>query len=403
MPSLRDIARIAYNAVLALPTLLLRWLPRDQGRWTFAGCGGARFSDNSAWLYLWTVQQRPEVRATWITRDRQVLRRLRAAGLPVAREWTPRGLWLQLRGSVTVLSHGAGDLYHPATVGSYRVNLWHGLPIKHIMLDHPADRAILQPRTRRARLYQQLRRPGLLRGPDLLMAMTPAGRRRMEQASGLPPERTSDAGFPRLQALTTASPDWPFPDDVRQARSFREGRSLLVLFLPTWGTDAADRTRLLGPKVRQWMQQNDAVLVLKPHPNDPTPEPPAGWEGLAHVAPRTLDAMVLMREADILVTDVSSALVDMLAAGRPAVVVRTAWGSELRGFHELPETYVATPVATDADGLVAALEAAKARRRRGLSNASTQASQWLPDSLEDSCPRVFDEIQRRRAAKGGRR
>jgi CDP-glycerol glycerophosphotransferase (TagB/SpsB family) len=382
MPTPRDLARIAYNAVLAVPTLLLRLAPRDPRRWTFAGCGGTRFSDNSAWLYLWTLQKRPEVRATWITRDRSVLRRLLSAGLPAALEWTPRGLWLQARGAVTLLSHGPGDLYHPATVGSYRVNLWHGLPIKHIMLDHPADHGIMRPRTRTARLYQQLRRPGLLRGPDLLMAMTPAGRRRMEQASGLPPERTSDAGFPRLQ--------------VRQARSFRGGRSLLVLFLPTWGTDAADRGRLLGPQVRRWMEANDAVLVLKPHPNDPAPTVPDGWERLAHVAPRTLDAMVLMREADVLVTDVSSALVDMLAAGRPALVVRTVWGSELRGFHELPETYVSTPVASDADGLVAALEDAKARRRRGVSNASAQARQWLPATLEDSCPRVFEEIQRRR-------
>ncbi len=390
----RDVARVVYNLALWPIAWLFRLLGRrSPGRWIFAGCGGARFADNSAWLFLWASEERPDLRPVWVTRDRAIATRLRSVGLSATLEWTPRGLWLAARAGVAVLSHGPGDLYYPAVARGFVVNLWHGLPIKHIMLDHPPDVAVLRPGTRIDRLVQHIRRPGVQRGPDLLLAMTPAGRRRMEQASGLPPERTSDAGFPRLQALAGASPRWPFPEDVTEVRGLRGQRKLMVLFLPTWGTDEDTRQALLGPRIVRWLETNDAVLVLKSHPNDPVMAKRNEWKGLVRVARRTLDAMVLMAEADILVTDVSSALVDMLAARKPALVVRTAWGRENRDSYQSPESFLSTPAARDEAGLCRLLEEAAALRAKGLNNASAEAKKWLDPEPEAACSRVLAAIE----------
>lgn len=408
MGVLRETARVGYNLLLLPAALLFRLLARrSPDRWLFSGGGGLRFADNAAWLFLWVLRERPAVKAVWVTRSLPLALRLRRASIPVRLEWTPRGLWTAARARIVVQSHGPGDAYYPAVAGAFVVNLWHGVPIKHIMLDHPPDLAIMQPARPLGRLYQHLRRPGFLRGPDLLMAMTPSGRRRMEQASGLPSARTSDAGFPRLQAFTSAAPPWPFPEDVAMAKELRNGHRLMVLFLPTWGTDPEWRRGLLVGPVLGWLASNDAVLVVKPHPNDPPIVPDPAWSGRVAVAPRTLDALLLMAEADVLVTDVSSALVDMLAAGRPVVLVRTEWGQELRGFYQRPDDFVRTPVATDSQGLAHALEAVagggKGRRRAARSNASAEAAKWLPVRLEQSCANVFSDILRRAGGgQGGR-
>lgn len=397
----RDLARVLYNLLLWPLAWLVRLLaPRSPRRWVFAGCGGTRFADNAAWLFLWASVERPDLRPVWVTRDRAIARRLRAAGLAATLEWTPRGLWLAARAGVAVLSHGPGDLYYPAISRAFVANLWHGLPIKHIMLDHPADRVKLRPANRLGRLVQQVQRPGLLGGPDFLFAMTQAGRERMQRASGLPPERTSAAGSPRLQALTAAAPRWPFPEDVAEVGALRGQRRLMVLFLPTWGTDAETRQALLGQGMVGWLAAHDAVLVLKTHPNDPVMAERPEWDGRIRVARRTLDAMLLMAEADILVTDVSSALVDMLAARKPALVVRTAWGRENRDSYQSAESFLSTPAARDETGLCRLLDKAVALRRLGRSNASVEAAMWLDLEPEAACPRVIAAIEG--AARQGR-
>lgn len=395
--SFRDLVRVTYNLTLWPIALLLRLAPRSPTRWVFGGAGAQRFADNSAWLYLWVLQNRPDIRATWVTRSGDVLRRLRSAGLPARREWSPAGLWAQVRAGVVVLSHGQGDVYYPAACTAYVVNLWHGLPIKHIMLDHPSDRAIMRPRTFLGRLAQGLRRPGLQKGPDLLLAMSPAGRRRMEQCAGLPPARTSDAGFPRLQALTPATPRWPFPEDLQTLAGLRQGREFVVLLMPTWGTKASVWAELLGAPLRKWLADNDAVLVVKAHPNDVAlaiDDP----DRLIRTAPTSLDATLLIAQADVLVTDISSAMVDMLSAGRPVVLTPTVWGRDERGRYQDPEQLVTMPPVLDAASFVRALTKARALRRAGRSDASPAAKPWLGVDLAASCPRVVSEIEGRRSA-----
>lgn len=390
--------RIAYNLALLPFAGLARLARRDPTRWVFGAGGGLRFADNAAWLFTWLHATGAPAQATWITRSWRVRRDLRSAGLPVAIEWSPWGLLATARAGVLVSSHGITDVFQPAARGAFWVQLWHGIPIKHILHDLPAGQETLAPRTRRARWFQTLRRTGWDQVPDLLLAPNEMGRGRLAHSFRLPPDRSSAAGYPRLQALSAQPPPWPLRRDLEWLAGLPARSGPRVLFMPTVGTDSARRKAFLGERLRDWARRHDATVVAKFHPNDAPETPPAAWAPAIQVAPNRLDGTFLLAWADVLVTDLSSALFDMMSARRPVVLVPFVWGGQPRGVYEDPSAYVSTPVATDEAALVAALDEALRFRRAGRPNVRRGREPWIEGDLEGSSQRVFDEIKRRRAA-----
>lgn len=395
--SLSGAVRIVYNVALYPLAGLARLARRDPRRWVFGAGGGLRFADNAAWLFAWMHATGAPVHATWITRSWKVRSALRGAGLPVAMEWSPWGLLGTARAGVLVSSHGVTDVFQPAARGAFWVQLWHGIPIKHILHDLPRGQETLAPRTRRARWFQAIRRAGWDQVPDLLVGPNEAGRRRLAHSFRLAPDRSTAAGYPRLQALSARPTPWPLRRDLDWVAALPGRSGPRVLFLPTTGTDSARRQALLGDQLRDWTRRNDATFVVKLHPNDPPLEPPASWMTSIVVAPNELDGTILLAWADVLVTDISSAIFDMLSAGRPVVLVPYVWGIEPRGVYEDPSAYVATPVAQDEAQLVRSLDEALRYKRAGKSNVRPGSEPWIEGDLEKASQRVFDEIVARRA------
>ncbi|MEA3166082.1 MAG: CDP-glycerol glycerophosphotransferase, partial [Thermoplasmata archaeon] len=252
-----------------------------------------------------------------------------------------------------------------------------------------------RPTSLAGRLMQAIQRPGLRRGPDVVYGMTQPGAERVAAAARLRPEQASGAGSPRLQALTAVPPRWPFERDLADLAGLVGQRAgPVVLFLPTWGTDPALRDALLGPELLHWLDRVDGVLIAKPHPNDPPLARAPHWTDRLQVAPRSLDATLLMARADVLVTDISSAMLDMLAAGRPVVLMRLAW-TEDRGYYQRPEEFVDGAVVGDGAGFAKALQAAWLLRRKGRGNASKAAAPWLPSDIEASSPQVLADLLKR--------
>lgn len=395
--SLSSALRIVYNLALSPIAFLARSERRDPRQWVFGAGGGLRFADNAAWLFSWIHATGAPVRATWVTRSLKVRRELREAGLPVALEWSPRGIRATANAGVLVSSHGITDVFQPAARGAFWVQLWHGIPIKHILHDLPRGQQTLAPRTRREKWFQDIRRAGWDQVPDLLLAPNEAGRRRLAHSFRLPLDRSSAAGYPRLQALSGRPPPWPLRRERDWVAALPVRSGPRILFLPTHGTDSGRRRALLGDALRDWVRRNDATLVVKFHPNDPPVAAPASWTPSIHVAPTELDGTFLLSWADVLVTDISSAIFDMLSARRPVVLVPNVWGAEPRGVYEDPSKYVATPVVQDEAGLVRGMEEALRYRRAGKPNLRPGSEEWVEGDIEQACQRVFDEIVARRA------
>jgi CDP-glycerol glycerophosphotransferase len=127
--------------VLALPLYGLGALaslivPRSKGLWVFGS--GSGVGEGSLALLRYARTADPALRTVWLTRNDRDAADARALGIATASASSPRGFWLTLRARVVVVTHGFGDANRFGVQGAYVVQLWHGIPFKHIHLDSPA-------------------------------------------------------------------------------------------------------------------------------------------------------------------------------------------------------------------------------------------------------------------------
>ncbi|WP_254536217.1 CDP-glycerol glycerophosphotransferase family protein [Halomarina litorea] len=374
--------RVLRHAVTAF---LSRFYARDPDLWVFGAGLGSGFVDNAKYLFL-HAEGVPEVRAVWLSKDRETVTALRKAGYDAHRVRSVRGTWLRLRAGVAVVTHGPRDVGTGAIGGATLVNLWHGLPVKTIGFDAELRRA--------PRVVRWAHR-ALARRFDALVVPSPMAVHQFHTGLGVSPDRIRVLGYPRHDPLVGAGPDEdPTSDpDVEERLAAAGADGPLVLYLPTFrepGADLADRVDFEA--VDRRLDAVGARLLVKPHPFERV----SSVDGLDHVS--TLegvdDVYPLLDAFDVLVTDYSSVFLDFLLLDRPVVFYAPdleTYRAE-RGFYYDYETFVPGPVAVDTDSLLARLTDAieadpYAARRSALREA------FLVDATGSRSATVFEAVR----------
>ncbi len=262
-----------------------------------------------------------------------------------------RGRFHFLTAGHVITTHGVFRP-HRRPKGQTVVNIWHGEP-----LVKPVGRWIGQEPAVQS---------------DWATALSNLGKAFRCAELSLDPSQVLVVGSPRNDRLLRA--DAP---TARRALTAATGARHVFLWLPTYRAHGrglrVDGTPHDGPVPLQpgemavldeWLAENDAVMVAKPHPLSPRPG------GAAHARIELIDSDWLTKAgltlyevlaaADCLVTDVSSVWLDYLLVDRPMVFAMPDLEEyrKTRGLHLEPyEKWVPGPVATDGDELIEALAA----------------------------------------------
>ncbi|MCH7227979.1 CDP-glycerol glycerophosphotransferase family protein [Haloferula sp. A504] len=280
--------------------------------------------------------ERPE-EASWA--DGPKTRRVRKASLA--------GIGWFLRARYVFFSHPCFVRRFPANVVS--VNCWHGMPIKKIGAMIENDEPIRCSHTLATSPFwgEIMQRTIMKPGGDIL-------------ATGLP--RNDRLFVPRHEVFEKLSLD--------------PGQRL-VLWLPTYRTslrglpreDGVDYGNAFGlpdadpEELNDFLGRHKARMVVKPHPMAST----SGFQSWSHLkiiddawlAGRSVSLYELLGASAMLITDISSAVIDYLLLDRPVIHAFPDLDEyrASRGFTVEPiEDYLAGAVVRDQRGLVAALE-----------------------------------------------
>jgi len=342
---------VVETALYALVVRLSARYGRDPTLWVFGARGGEAFEDNGKYLYLHVAEERPSVRAVWLSRDGQVVERLRAAGHEAHHAYSLRGAYYNLRAGVVCLTHDPRDVNLACTGGARVTQLWHGVPLKRIGWDaEVADRSLA------VRLCL-----GYLRRNVSLLVLT-ARELSGPFASGLRVDRDSMAvgAYPRTDALTGEVPgEGVGVDDAVRDRLDRAAEAgPLLFYLPTYrGREGAGfRGHVDLDALEAFLAERDAHLAVKPHPKEPVDLGDEAGSRVIEVPPGT-DVYPLLRRADALVTDYSSVAFDYLLLDRPLAYYPYDLDRyrEERGFYFDYDAVTPGPTARDFEGLLDAL------------------------------------------------
>lgn len=347
----RPLLLLAECLLHAALTLLSRLWERDRSIWLFGARNGIAFVDNAKYLYLHVAARHPEIRPVWLSKNEDVVRTLREAGYEAYYAYSLRGLYLNLRAGVVLLTHRFNDVNLWCSGGAMVVMLWHGSPLKTIGWDAEIQDAPRLVRAANRYISRQI---------DCLTVTAEALIEPFASGLRIDPERIVVTGYPRNDVLFEVIPGADIGSDtaVYEEVSRLAETHTIWLYLPTFRpTDTRASEQLDFDELESFLEEADAYLLLKLHPNERLDGHGADYSRILSI-PEQSDVYPLLPYTDGLITDYSSIYFDYLLLDKPIVFYAydlERYRSE-RGFYFEYESVTPGPVVTDFDELVNQLE-----------------------------------------------
>lgn len=339
-------ARGNAQKVLALPlyglgALASTLVQRKPDLWVFGSASGV--GEGALALLQFARAADPTIRVVWLAGNARDVNDARALNIPVVLKSGWRGFRMTLRARVIVVTHGFGDANRFGTRGGFVVQLWHGIPFKHINLDSRATFRIpllsrfgfVQSAVRR--VYE---RSG--RGIGMFATASPVAASRIRTAFGLTADRVVVTGDPRDDVLVTSS-----AHDARERMASLLGEpratsARILFYAPTWRDgqpDPAIPSAADWTKIGDYLAATDSLLVVRSHPlgvGDYTAGAAASDRIRMFGAELVGDITPLLPAVDILITDYSSIAFDFSLTGGQVLFLApdVAEYSSTRGIYE---------------------------------------------------------------------
>lgn len=319
-----------------LYAFILYWsntlVPKNKNLWVFSGFNKNSYMDNTMYLYEYVIQNHPEIRAVWVTLDRNIFNRLTAEGKPVVMMRTKQCRNMVSKAAVAVTDHFRMSDYDAFSGLNDRlriVQLWHGVGLKTIgdlkntdvpgvqfsddilpsNTDNGWQKLIKKFKYFRHAYYREL-------FERYFMLVCP-GQERIEQIAKpwhIPVEHCFITGHPRNILLhTTQAGSDPYE----------------ILYAPTYRWDAKKETELVNriadsaEEIQKFMEMHNASLTIRLHPHT--------WRNYSKILEpleEQYDRIRLDREKDIyqtlgkysvMISDYSSIAYDFVLLNRPVV------------------------------------------------------------------------------------
>lgn len=331
-------------------------VPRSKRQLVFGSYRGS-FSDNSKYLYLYTLTYLKDKQVSWLSVNRKTVKHLRSLGLPAYWVLSPIGAWKALRAQYWFVSAYTSDIMYCLSGNATVVNLWHGVGLKYCefnITNGPlADRYVKQ--TFKERFYH----PESFRRPDYVLSSTECQTRMMSTAFRVPVERCMELGYPRNAILMQPKEhvlsfvDRYEPKETRQLIDKCTQFDKVYIYMPTWRDSQKNvfAQQMDLRKLSKVLKRQNALLLLKPHPN--TIVDNIFEADNIVLVERTVDVYGVLPFTDVLITDYSSILYDYILMPHKNVILYLydyeEYVQERDFYYPFDENVVGKQVSTFAD------------------------------------------------------
>ena len=315
------------GGLLFLPFWYLEKLfPRDKKIWIFGSWFGLRYSDNSRALYEYVIRNNSDIKAVWITKDRDVFKRLRGEGKPVEYHNSLRGLFFALRAGAVFITTSPKDTNARCLNGAFAVWLWHGVGLKYIMADEEKFKWSRYSRFKKIKVrinrflfpYEaNARKDSVLNTGDFFTRFFMSGFQ-VEQS------RVWVEGYPRNDILFSNRSEKKI---VVLRNKFPT--ATFIMYMPTHRINSRKNSPFNGfeafgfdsERFFKVLEKGDYVFLNKGHFYDQGAAVALTNERFVNVTDTDYDDLyLLVKDMDMLITDFSSIYFDFLLLRKPVIL-----------------------------------------------------------------------------------
>jgi CDP-glycerol glycerophosphotransferase len=286
---------------LTIPLKAIGFLiPKSKKVWIFGNHLGEK--DNSFYLFRYVQLNCPGIIAIWISKTNEKV----SVKTPSAYYYLSlKGIYYQYIAKVSIHTTGLGDFAKFTLANKYRVQLWHGIPIKHILLDSPETTPNFLSLKISRLMLQKLIATKSGHTYDLLIASSDHIKTVLAKAFNQPLHKIAITGYPRH-------------DLIGSKRHSSNGQSHNILYAPTWRADTNKALKIVGEGINLISDAfgNHSSITLCIHPlNSQIKKAFKGTKNLSIYQGDDINKD--LTSFDHLVTDYSSIAIDFAFLQRP--------------------------------------------------------------------------------------
>lgn len=301
--------RFFYQVILITITFPVRYLsffiPLDKKIWIFGNTYG--YKDNPKYVYEHILRgQDSSIRPIWISKVK-----LNSTTDILGENYyylSLKGIYFQYRASVVLLATGKNDVASFALNNKIIVQLWHGIPIKKLLLDSvetspfPSNLKIIN------RIFYRILRHNLNKY-NIVCAVNNHNQQCLAKAFGLPLDRVKVTGMPRHDVILSS--------DFKNKKNIKR-----ILYAPTWHSSLEEAreflSQVLSSDFKQYCRRNSIQLDVSIHPlNDTLIKNIPLFAGSTPISHNDINEQ--LSRYDLLITDYSSIAFDFAILGRPVI------------------------------------------------------------------------------------
>jgi CDP-glycerol glycerophosphotransferase len=277
------------------------------------GCYKNKFSDNSKYLYLhW--RETMSIRAIWISGDKTLVTRLQSQGKEAYHRWSLLGIYHCLTSYYYVYSAYVGDINQWLCKGAYKVNLWHGSPLKEIEYDISNGPLALDYQ-RPLSIKRKLINHQIYIQPDLMLAPSKLVGSLFMSAFNIAEDALIYCGNPRTDYYAKY-PIMPNKNLADSLSVLMQQAGKVILYAPTWRDEETDGTLFSEyirlPELNAYLKRTNSILLLRFHPNQVSNNPNLEqFDRIIDISDRD-DVYDILPHLDLMISDYSSLYIDAL-------------------------------------------------------------------------------------------
>jgi CDP-glycerol glycerophosphotransferase (TagB/SpsB family) len=276
--------------------------PNKKNRVIFGNVYG--FKDNPRYLFEFINAQNPELECIWIVKSRKQLQKI-PEQYNAQYAYSPLGIYYQLTAKIAVVTTGFGDLSRYILSKKTIIQLWHGTPLKKILLDAELETEYLNSRKILKNYIRKIYKL-YLSNYDYIVSASTLSSEIYEKAFGVAKEKIINTGLPRA--------------DIILSSKRTTGTEPSILYAPTWRKDTKQSISIVGnflkeENIKKITKSNYRVTVslhqkLLAH---------FDTEKYKHIEFLDDDINRKMVNFDYLITDYSSICFDFALTGAPVI------------------------------------------------------------------------------------
>lgn len=296
--------------------ILENFVSKDYKIWFFGMDGGVRFSGNVLYLYEYVKKNHPEIRTMCLANTEFAKDRVLEIGGDFCTPNSLKSFITSLKAGVYVLSYEmAFDFLNFSKKNTYKINLWHGVPLKKIQYGSEKIRNMLENKSLKQQVIEKL--VGYVKHEEydfltytsgnFVEIMTKAFNNKNVYLTGNPRD---DVFFKKINR-----------DDILKKYQLEEAiGKIIITYLPTFrDIRKNDEVYFIfenSPSILEKTRKSDLIVLQKNHQSKIKIRIN---KGNVYNLIDGIETQELLYVTDILITDYSSCYIDFLHTLRPII------------------------------------------------------------------------------------